>query len=453
MNSNYMLNNETAKSLYQEAKAYPIYDYHCHLSAKEIYEDNVFSNIGEMWLAHDHYKWRLLRNYGVDESYITGDRSDKEKFMEYMNAISLAAGSPLYHWSQMELSQFFNIDYPLCAENAERIWNEANAFIESNQLSPKKLITRSNVAYIATTDDMADDLSFHQLTSNQPDFPVMVAPSFRTDKALLLNNNGYPDYIRALSDLSNITISDLSSLKQAILNRLDYFVEMGCKFSDVGIPMFPNCIYTEELANVAFCQAINGTPVTDEQLNGFIGNLYLFLGQEYKKRNMVMQLHLAVSRNINRSLFDACGGDCGIDCIGDTIDTKDVATLLDCIESTSGLAKTIIYTLNDSMTIKLASIAGSFRNVLMGAAWWFNDTKTGISNTIKAIAETGHLATFLGMLTDSRSFLSYARHDYFRRILCCIIGEWIETGEFSGDGNLLVKRICFENVKSEIESN
>ena len=439
----YLLSCKAAENLYSAAKNLPILDYHCHLVPKEIYEDKVFSNIGEMWLAADHYKWRLMRCAGVDEKYITGDASYKEKFCKYIECLSLAAGNPLYAWSKMELEMFFGITLPLLPENASAMWNEANRVIEENQLSPRKLIEMSNVKYIGTTDDVCDTLEYHKLIAKS-DLKAIVAPSFRTDKLLLINADGYKDYLSLLCDRSGVNVTDITSFKQAVENRLVFFCENNCRISDVGIECFPTYIGSDAEADVALKAVLNGGKATSEQLNAFLGNMYVFLGKLYKKYNIIMQLHMAVKRNASSKLFALCGADSGGDCINDEIPASALISILDSIESDSGLPDTIVYNLNPIMASKLSTICGSFRGVRLGTAWWFCDHKRGIEDQINVIAETGHLGSFLGMLTDSRSFLSYARHDYFRRLQCSVIGEWIEKGEYdpSAAGKLIENIFC-----------
>lgn len=446
------LENETAKCLYRLVKDLPIIDYHCHLSPKEIYEDSVFTDIGQMWLSADHYKWRLMRAYGIDESYITGTASYKDKFLQFAKVIATAAGSPLYHWCKLELSQFFGIDERLNEKSAERIYEKANQVIQEQRLSPRKLIQQANVEYIATTDDIADSLEYHKKLKEDNSFQTIVTPTFRTDNLLLIQHEGYRDYIRQLSTVSQTEIIDIDSLEQAVINRLDAFCALGCKFTDVGIPMFPKCKGTRQQANAVLQKALNGEPITDIEASQYLFYMDVFLASEYQKRNLVMQMHLAVKRNVNSVLYRTVGVDCGGDCVGDPIAQDDMVALLDAINEHSGLPQTILYTLNAAMYDTMLTAAGSFRNVKMGAAWWFQDHKSGIEKQLKAYAQTSHLGTFLGMLTDSRSFLSYARHDYFRRILCSVTGDWIEKGEFADDAyaQQLVRDICYYNIKKVI---
>lgn len=451
MHKDYMLKTDTAQKIYASVKALPIVDYHCHLSPKEIYEDKPFTNIGEIWLAADHYKWRLMRTAGINEEYITGNTSFKAKFIKYCSALEFAAGNPLYHWSHMELSQFFGIDMPINSCNAEEIWDKANAFIRETEMSPRKLIEKSNVEVICTTDDIVDDLSWHKRIAEDKSFKTKVIPSFRTDNLLLVKRAGYADYINKLSEASGVKIDNLDTLKKAVSDRLDFFCEMGCRCADIGMPYFPNRIADNCEADSTFKQVLAGKEITDKEYMGFIGNMYLFINSLYKEKDLISQWHLAVVRNSNSVLAEKLGADCGVDCVGNTVNGNDLIMMLDAINKNSGLPKTVIYSLNEANIAQIASIAGAFPNVKCGAAWWFCDHKRGIEDEIKVIAENGSLGEFYGMLTDSRSFLSYARHDYFRRILCNIIGEWVENGEYDAESaERLAAKICYENIKKEI---
>lgn len=446
------LTNETAVKLYEATVGLPIVDYHCHLSPKEIFEDKEFTNIGEIWLAADHYKWRLMRTAGIAEELITGTDDFKVRFLNYCQAIEFAAGNSLYHWSHMELSQFFGIDTPITAANAEEIWNKANAYIKETKMSPRKLIESSNVEVICTTDDIIDDLSWHKKIAEDKTFKTRVLPTFRTDNLLLARREGYADYIAKLSEVSGVAVKDLATLKEAVAKRLSYFVKNGCKCTDLGIPTFPNRIADECEAAEIFAEVLAGKEITDCQYNGFIGNMYLYLGKLYKEYNLLSQWHLAVVRNSNSVLAEKLGADCGVDCVGNTINGNDLIMMLDAINKASGLTKTVIYSLNEGNIAQIASIAGAFPNVRCGAAWWFCDHKRGIEDEIKVISENGSLGGFYGMLTDSRSFLSYARHDYFRQILCNIIGNWVETGEYNEDTAAeLVTRISYKNISNEMK--
>ena len=447
MKDRYMLKTAEAVKIYETVKDLPIIDYHCHLSPKEIYEDKPFENIAEMWLAGDHYKWRLMRTAGIDEYYITGGASWREKFLSYAKALEYAAGNPLYHWSHMELSQFFGIDDTLTAENADKIYDRANEYIKKNNLSPRMLIKQSGVEALCTTDDITDSLEFHRKLSAE-DYEVKVLPSFRTDNLLLILRQGYAEYIAKLSEASGTEISDLASLKAAVEKRLEFFAGNGCKFTDVGIPFFPAGAAGEADADRTFKAALKGKEISGADYSAFIGNMYLFLAGLYKRRGLVMQLHLAVYRNANSTLFESLGADCGVDCVGDPISGTALIKMLDAINKKSGMPDTVIYTLNPSCAEQIASVAGAFPNVRCGAAWWFCDHKRGIRQEMEIIAENASLGAFLGMLTDSRSFLSYARHDYFRRILSDMLGDWVTAGEYDREAAYkLAEKIAYKNIK------
>lgn len=447
----YLLSCKTAKKLYKNAKNLPIVDYHCHLSPKEIFEDKPFCNIGQMWLGGDHYKWRLMRTAGIDEKYITGDVSEKERFLKYCSVLEFAAGSPLYSWSHMELKRFFNIDLPIGEKTAEEIWNRANEYIKNTAMSPRKLINGAGVEIICTTDDIIDDLQWHKKLSDDNSFSVRVLPSFRTDNVMNVRRDGYADYIARLGEVSEIKITDLETLRAAISNRLDYFCDNGCRMSDVGIALLPGLIADDGECDRIFKSVLNGEGISDADYNGFVGNMYVFLNGLYKQKDMISQWHLASTRNSNSILANALGADCGVDCVGNALDGESLILLLDAINNKTGLPRTVVYSLNEANIAQIASIAGAFPKVRCGAAWWFCDHKRGIEDEINVIAENSCLGEFYGMLTDSRSFLSYTRHDYFRRILCSMIGEWVEKGEYSAlSAQSLVNKICYDNIKKAI---
>lgn len=444
----------SAARLYEAVRTLPIVDYHCHLSPKEIWEDQPFDNIGEMWLAGDHYKWRLMREYGIDEQYVTGNADWYDKFLKYIEALEYAAGNPLYHWSKMELEQYFDVQEALTLANATLIWEKANAKIKREKLSPRKLITQSNVTFIATTDDPADSLKYHRLIREDASFPVQVTPSFRTDRLLQIAAADYPAYIAGLEQAAEMKITDLSSFKKAIEKRLDFFVSLGCRMTDVGLPVFPDRIGSEEEADAALQKALSGKKTEPAECLAFLGDMYVFLGAAYRERGLVMQWHLAVSRNANTRIFTQYGPDAGCDCMGASIPMAHIIRVLDAIDQTGGLPKTLLYTLVPSMAAPLSTVAGSFRNVSLGAAWWFCDHKRGILEQLDVIAETGHLGIFPGMLTDSRSFLSYARHDYYRRLVCQWIANLAERDEFDPSAaERLAVKLCYENAQRLTEDN
>lgn len=438
MDKDFLLGTETAKRLYHEiAEDLPIIDYHCHLSPKEIAEDKRFSNITELWLSGDHYKWRLMRSFGIDERFITGDANDREKFQKWAETLSLAVGNPLYHWSHLELKNYFGFDGYLTAENAEAVWNLCNEKLQQPAFSARNLILRSNVKVICTTDDPADSLEWHEKLKNS-DFPVKVLPSFRPDKALSIDDPAYPEYLNRLG-----TPKSFAALTEKLIERLDFFVSLGCRVTDHGMAYVPYVPATEAQIEAIYQKRLNGQMPTASETEQFKTALLLKLGRAYKPRNLVMQLHFGVIRNLNKRVYDALGPDAGIDSIGDPVSINKLASFLNALDETDDLPKTILYSLNPNDNAAIETVMGAFQTgeakgkLQHGSAWWFNDHKKGMQAQLESLAERGHLATFVGMLTDSRSFLSYARHEYFRRILCDLIGTWVENGEYPDDPNLL----------------
>lgn len=445
-----LVKDDYAKTLYSTVASLPIIDYHCHLSPKEIYEDKVFSNIGEMWLAADHYKWRLMRSYGVDEYYITGAASYREKFDKFIETVSFAFGNPIQDWVALELEMFFGITCKLTKENAEYIWKTANKKIREESLSPRKLIAMSNVEYIATTDDPSDTLEYHKKLLKDPDFNVKVVPSFRVDNILLVDDDNYLDYIKKLGISADKDINNLQDLKDAIKKRMDYFVSLDCKFSDVGIQYFPTKIDSFENADETFKKVLKGEKISQDEYMGFLGYMYVYLGKCYKKRNMVMQLHLAVTRNSNDVMFAQCGKDSGFDCVGEVIDIKYIRNLFNALNNADSFPETIIYTLNPTMYYPLITLCGAFTNVHMGISWWFCDHKRGMFETLDMVSELLHITSIVGMLTDSRSFLSYVRHDYYRQIVCKYLSQFMKS-ENDQEVIKVAKALCYDNAKKLIE--
>ena len=448
MPQNYLLPGETARMLYAKAaRDLPIIDYHCHLSPKAIYEDEPFDNLGEIWLAGDHYKWRLMRSYGIDEYYVTGGAGWEEKLCKYAEALCTAAGNPLYHWTQMELKMFFNIDRRLDPDTAPAIWRESMDFIRETKLSPRKLIAMSDVRYIATTDDPADSLEYHKKLRDEG-YETVVAPSFRPDAMLDVRTKGYAAYIARLSAVCGFEIDSVGALLRALEQRLEFFCTLGCRFADIAPVDFPKAVGTAEEADRVFQKALGGEAVTDAEYDIFAGYMMVKLGGMFKARNIAMQLHLSAFRNLNTKIFTSIGRDCGVDSVGDVAGVADITRVLDAINSEYGLPKTVIYTLNPTMYYMLYTACNCFPNVVCGSAWWFCDHKRGITEQLTTAAETGHLGVSFGMLTDSRSFLSYARHDYYRRILCSIVGGWIDSGEFGGGkyAEKLISDVCYGNL-------
>ena len=458
MDENFILQTETAQKLYHEyAKDMPIYDYHCHLSPQEIYEDKTYTNITEIWLYGDHYKWRFMRSSGVPEELCTGNGSDYDKFMAYAKAVQYAIGNPLYHWSHLELQRFFDIDLVLNEKNAPEIWERANKKIAEGGFSARNLIARSNVDCIGTTDDPADSLEYHFLLQKDDSFKTRVVPTFRPDNAVNIEKPTFADYIKALGASYDKEIKNFDDLKEVLGLALDRFALAGSKISDHAFETIPYVEGTEEEANVVFQKALSGEVVSEKEVDLYKTVLMLFFGKEYAKREFVMQLHIGALRNNNTRMFNKLGPDKGYDSIHDLEVAKTLSRFMDALATDDLLPKTILYTLNPKDNFVLGTMLGNFQGdgirgkIQFGSAWWFNDHKDGMEEQMKALANLGALSAFVGMLTDSRSFLSYPRHEYFRRILCNILGEWVENGEFPADWDTLkqiVQDICFNNAKN-----
>lgn len=458
MGKNFLLETETAKQLFFDvAKDLPIYDYHCHLSPQEIYEDKQFQNITEVWLGGDHYKWRFMRWMGVPEEQITGAASDYDKFLAYAKAIQFAAGNPLYHWSHLELQRFFGIEETLSEKTAPKIWEKANAIIAGGDFSARKLIKRSNVAFIGTTDDPTSDLRYHIALAEDESFHTVVKPTFRPDPAVNIQKEGFADYIKQLGDVCKVAISDMDGLYQALASRIEFFHSVGSRISDHGIVNVPFAMAEKDELNAILQKALGGEAVSDHEAEQYQTAVMLFCGKEYAKRGWVMQLHAAAIRNNNTPMYEKLGPDTGFDSILNVSLAEKLSRFLDTLLSDGSLPKTILYSLNPTDNALLVSMAGNFEGdgvkgkIQHGSAWWFNDHIDGMTEQIKTLGNLGALASFVGMLTDSRSFLSYPRHEYFRRILCNIVGDWVERGMYTDDREILDKLIadiCYNNAKN-----
>ena len=453
---NFMLHSDTARALYtQTAKDAPIYDYHCHLSPKEIYEDRRFHSITEVWLGGDHYKWRLMRACGVPERLVTGDGSDQEKFMAWASVMPKLIGSPLYHWSHLELYKYFGIDSPLTPATAGLIYDHCGAMLATSGFSARGLIERSNVAALCTTDDPADDLRYHKLIADEG-FSTEVLPAWRPDAVLSIEKDTFPRYIETLRASDGGEAGDIVTLTALLSRRMDHFTASGCVLPDHGMADIPFRPVTEAEANAAYQKALAGTPLSSDAIEGYKTYLLRFLGKEYARRGWAMQLHLGVTRNRNARAFAALGPDTGFDGIGGPISIDKLYSFLDSLDAENALPKTVLYSLNPGDNAALDVLCPAFpqegvnSKVQHGAAWWFNDNARGMREQLQSYAEQGVLGNFIGMLTDSRSFLSYARHDYFRRILCDFIGEMVERGEYPEDREAItaiVEGVCWKNAK------
>lgn len=453
---NLLISNNKGLELYEKyARDLPIYDYHCHLSPEEIANDKVFYDIGELMLKGDHYKWRIMRATGIPEQFITGNASYKDKFKAYAKALSFAIGNPLYTWTHMELKRFFNITEPLTEKSADSIYEEANRKMADGSYSARNLIAQSNVYLIATTDDPADNLEYHEKISKIEGFETKVVPTFRPDFLCNPNKAGYKEYVEKLGATEGTEISTFDDLIWVLNKRMNYFSERNCRIADHGISYVPDCECTPEEAKCIFQKALSESGLSKEEEDKFLVYMLELFACEYSRRGWVMQIHMSPLRNQNTSLFKKVGPDSGIDSVGDVVSASALGTLFDRVESECLMPKTILYTLNPSAYYVLSTMAGNFScgspgKIQLGAAWWFCDHKDGIEEQLRIFANTGVLGYFNGMLTDSRSFTSYVRHDYFRRIFCSLVGQWVENGEYPDDDEMLkgiVEGVCFENAK------
>ena len=468
MDKDFVLENETAKHLYFDyASKMPLADYHCHLSPKEIYEDRRFDNIVEVWLGGknadgtyfgDHYKWRVMRSHGIDEEYITGGKDPYERFLKLTEALEMAIGNPMYHWCHLELQQFFGITEPLTLESAPRIWDKCNDMLRNDpNMTARGLIRQANVAFIGTTDDPIDDLQWHEKLAKDPTMTATVAPSYRPDKAINIHKAGFLAYIDALAkSVGKEKLSSMQDVLDALINRLEFFHAHGCKASDHGLDYIPFTPYTVEQADAVYQKALRGEKLTTEEIDGYQTVILLELGRAYSRLDIAMQLHYSCLRNNNERIFRIMGPDTGVDCIAQNTCGGNIAQLLSALDLEGKCPKTILYSLNPADNEQLGTIIGCFQDssipgkIQHGSAWWFNDTKSGMEEQMKSLANLGLLGNFIGMLTDSRSFLSYPRHDYFRRIMCNLIGTWVEKGEYPNhDASLkkIVEGISYLNAK------
>ena len=458
MDKDFLLQSKTAKTLYHKyAAKMPIIDYHCHIDPREIAEDRRFENITQVWLGGDHYKWRMIRSNGVPEEEITGDADDRTKFQRFAEAMPKAIGNPMYHWTHLELKTYFGYNGALNGDTAEEVWNLCNRKLkEDPALSVRGIIRQSNVKVIGTTDDPSDTLEYHAAIAKEiTDFKVV--PSYRPDKAVNIYKAGFTDYIAKLGAANGIEIKTVEDVKKALAVAMDRFEALGCKASDHGLDYVMYRPATDEQVEAIFQKAMAGEAITMEEAEMYVTAIVLFCGREYARRGWVMQIHYCVQRNTNTKRFEALGPDVGCDCISAHECSEALTALLNAMDKDDLLPKTVLYSLNPSDNALLGSIIGCFQGtgaagkIQHGSAWWFNDNKTGMQTQMTDLANLSLLGNFIGMLTDSRSFLSYTRHEYFRRILCNLIGGWVENGEYPSDMNALgamVQDICYNNAKN-----
>ncbi|WP_054941619.1 glucuronate isomerase [Paenibacillus ihuae] len=463
IHEDFLLQSEEARILYHEyAKDLPIIDYHCHLDPQAIAEDKRFNSITELWLGGDHYKWRALRTFGVDEKYITGSTPDEEKFAKWSEVLPFTIGNPLFHWSLLELKSYFGVEEQLNPQNWREIYEHCNTRIAADGFSAQGLITRSNVKWICTTDDPVDDLKYHARIAgkSQNTFKTGVTPTFRPDKALLIEADSFPAYLTSLEQAAGYPITSFALMERALLERIEYFHRQGCMISDHGFSHLP---YEEAPASVLediFSRRLSGESLSRLECDQYATALMLTMGRKYAAQGWAMQLHIGAIRNPNTRRFRELGPDTGFDTIGDNSYADRLYKLLDGLDRTGELPKTIIYNLNAAQNDVLAAMIGSFQGdgikgkIQFGSGWWYNDQKDGMIKQLTSLSNLGLLSCFVGMLTDSRSFLSYTRHEYFRRILCNLIGGWVVNGEAPRDLPFLgriVQDICYHNADRYFE--
>ena len=456
MDKDFLLDTPTAKKLFHEyCEDLPICDYHCHLSPKEIYENEAPADISQLWLSGDHYKWRAMRSCGVSEDYCTGSRTGREKFQKFAYALQYAIGNPLYHWAHIELQKYFGIDTPLSAKNADEIYDRANEAMANGDFRPQSLITRSKVKVICTTDDPIDDLKYHKLLKEVDGFDCQVLPSFRPDKALNANLDGFAEYINKLGEVAGVEIRSYKDVIAALLKRADYFNEVGCRISDQSFDYVPYTVANDDEIESIFTRAMNGELLTQAEVDAYRTKIMLALGEKYYELGWAMEIHIGAMRNNNTAMFEKLGADVGFDSIGDHNIAHTLSRFLDALNAKGKLPKTILFNLNNKDNVVLATMLGNFQSdeaeskIQFGPAWWFLDTMDGMRDQMKALGNLGILGKFVGMETDSRSFTSYGRHDYFRRILCALIGRWVEDGWYANDEEMLgeiVQGISYNNA-------
>lgn len=468
MDKDFLLETETAKHLFHDyAETLPLADYHCHISPKEIYENRRFNNLVEVWLGGknpdgsyfgDHYKWRVMRSNGVPEEYITGSKPDYERFLKFVEALQMAIGNPMYHWCHLELRQFFGYMKPLTLETAKECWDFCNDKLQNDPaFTVRGLMKKANVFMVGTTDDPIDSLEWHAKIAADPSIDVKVCPSFRPDKAVNIHKDGFREYIALLAKaVGKESLKSADEVMAALVNRIEFFAANGCRAADHGLDYVPYRKASAEEVNAIFAKAMAGEAVTMEEAEKYQTAVLLACGRAYARLNIAMQLHYSCKRNVNGRIFKTLGPDTGVDMIAQNVCGGDMADLLNALEETNELPKTIVYSLNPADNEQIGTLIGCFQSPVVpgkiqhGSAWWFNDTKNGMIEQMKSLASLGLLGNFVGMLTDSRSFLSYARHDYFRRIMCNLIGGWVENGEYPAiEGNLkkIVEGISFYNAK------
>lgn len=453
----FLLENSTAEILYHEyAAKMPILDYHNHLPPNEIVTDRRFENLAAAWLNGDHYKWRAMRSFGVPERFITGDAPPLDKFKKWAETVPFTLRNPLFHWTHLELKRYFGVDELLTPSSADHIYQHCSDLLQTDAYSVRHLLRNRNVEVICTTDDPVDDLRHHRQMAKE-EIDLKMYPTFRPDKAILIGNDGFKQYVRQLGEAAKQDIQSFDDLLQALENRIAFFHENGCRISDHGLPQAYAEDYTEGEVNAIFQNRLSNVKISKKEARKFMSAMLYHLGSLYAEKGWVQQFHLGALRNNNARLLRQLGPDTGFDSIGDWGQAASLAKFLNRLDSEGKLAKTILYNLNPRDNEMMATMAGNFNDgsvrgkIQFGAAWWFLDQKDGIERQLNALSNMGLLSCFIGMLTDSRSFLSFPRHEYFRRLLCNLIGRDVHNGELPNDVKWLggiVEDICYRNAKN-----
>lgn len=446
MDKDFLLSTDTAKQLYHDyAAKMPVLDYHCHINPQEIAEDRKFDNITQVWLGGDHYKWRQMRSNGVEEKYITGDATDREKFQKWAETLEKLIGNPLYHWSHLELQKYFGYTGHLNGDTAQEVWDLCNEKLGQDSMTVRNIIRQSGVTLICTTDDPVDTLEWHEKIAADDTFDVQVLPAWRPDKAMNVEKPDFAAYMARLSDVSGVKVKDFSSLKEALKARMDYFADHKCSVSDHALEYVMYVPADDKEIDAIMAKGLAGQGISREEELKYKTAFMLFVAKEYNRRNWVMQLHYGCKRDNNAYMYQQLGADTGFDCINNYAPSAQMADFLNALSVTNEIPKTIIYSLNPNDNASIGTILGCFQaagangRIQQGSAWWFNDHKAGMTEQMTSLANLGCLGNFIGMLTDSRSFLSYTRHEYFRRIMCELIGGWVENGEYPDDRKALKK--------------
>lgn len=461
MDDDFLLTTETAKKLYHEhAEGKPIIDYHCHLQPKEIYEDKKFRNLAEAWLGAgdrygDHYKWRALRARGYEEDSISGPDDDYKKYYQFVESMPYFVGNPLYHWSHLEMRRYFGINDIICPKNAKKIWDEANKKLET--LTAREMLYKFNVDTVCTTDDPVDSLEYHKLMNEDKTLKIKVRPAFRPDKAINVELDWFKDWVNQLAKVVGYSINSLNDLCKALAERIEFFHSMGSRLSDHALDVVHYAPCTYEQANEVFKKGMKNEPISDLEQDYYKGYVLIFLGKEYSKHGWTQQYHIGALRNNSKSMLKKIGPDTGFDAIQDQVYMEKLSGLLGALDAIDSLPKTILYDLNPRDNYALMVLAGCFQKagqkyrVQVGTAWWFLDQLDGMRQNLETHMQVGLLAQSVGMLTDSRSFLAFPRHEYYRRLLCQMFGNLVESGQYPVEEldtlGKIVEDICYNNAK------